>query len=246
MIIPADQFVSFEQVSRAMTFPEFSALAVKYPERMLVPELLSSQSSVRLAAYLWLREVRGCDHRFAVMLALQEAPRAMTDREYMEGRHNWVSDVSGDAGELMKIARRNAAAEGVAPPSDTAVYEPGLADYPLDPKAFVSGGRNELRRKCEARGLDCDGPVKVRAHRQKEVHAGRLGQDIVDNIVANKVRANPDLARKVSRRDLEADVRSEHQFTDKRLYGKLESNPGLAARPAVKVSTKKPKAKRNR
>jgi hypothetical protein len=241
MIVKADEFESFEQVSCAMTFPEFSTLAVKYMERLLVPEL--AMSSVRLSAYLWLREVRKCDHRFATMLALQSAPKAMTDREYLEGRHNWVKDVSGDPGELMKIARRNAAAEGVSPPSDTAVYEPGLAEYPLDPKAFVTGGRNELRRKCEQRGLDCDGPVKVKAHRQKEVKAGRLGADLISNIAAERIKTDPDLPRRMSPRELVEDIRATHEYTDKSLYGQVEGRTP-SAKTALKIPVKKPKAKR--
>jgi len=240
MIVPAHKFESFIQVSDAMTFPEFSALAQKYPERR-DPDI--SCCSVRMAAYFWLREVRGLDHRSAAMFACQLAPRAMTDREYLQNRHNWVGDLGGDANELLKVARRNAAAEGVRPPSDTAVYEPGLADYPLDPKAFVTGGRNELKRKCEQRGLDCDGPVKVRAHRQKEVKAGRLGNDIVTEIAAQRLREDPELSRKMSPRELVEDIRATHEFTDKNLYGQFDGR-APSTQAALKVPVKKPKAKR--
>lgn len=239
MIVAEGKVESFKQVAAAMTNGEISALIRRFPE---CDDNDVKKNVYTLCAYLWFRH-HGYEHRAAAMYACQSAPRGLTDREFWEGRHNWADDAGGRSPkQMIELAKKNAAAAGLPPPPDTAVYEPGLARGPMDPRAFVSS-RGELRRKCEAYGLDCEGIVKVKAHRgPKETKAGQLAPDLAAEIAHQRIAANPGLAR-IPRRELIADIQAAHGFTDQKRAG---HSTAPVSQSNLKIKAGQPQPKRRK
>lgn len=68
-------------------------------------------------------------------------------------------------------------------PSANDVYEPCLASYPGDPKAFISGGRGQIKRRQEEmrRGEPTDNKVP-------------LAENLVREKARTAIRQNPELA----------------------------------------------------
>ena len=113
-------------------------------------------------------KANGCNDRLADMLASRQAPGAMTDREFFEGRGTLADQFAGAEGQLAKVVAA-ARAQGYEPkPND--VYVPTLANSIGDPLAFVppTGGRNHVRRVCEQRQTSCEGAVTVQAPMYRE------------------------------------------------------------------------------
>ncbi len=103
----------------------------------------------------------GCSPQLAEMLALGRPPGCNTDREFLRGHANG-SQFSGRP-ELGDAYASVARAGGVDPKGK--VYLSGLAAFPGDPRAWVSG-RGEVKSLCEERGWNCDGLVKVKSPRE--------------------------------------------------------------------------------
>lgn len=146
--------------------------------------------------------------RFAEMLALRSPPKAMTDREFFEGRGTLDKQFEGNQEALDRVIKP-AMKRGYKPnPND--VYTPALAAYPGDPKAFVpaTGGRGHIEKVIRDRGWSIEGAVNVKGER-RPVKRKRLGDDLVKEEVCNMVRENPDL-RKVSKWDLAAEAIHKH------------------------------------
>lgn len=99
---------------------------------------------------------KGTSHNLAEMFALGQAPMANTDREFLEGRENGRQFEKNP--ELGDFYRREAEARGADVTGK--VYLSGLAAFPGDPRAWVSG-RGDVRRLCEDRGWGCEGSVSV-------------------------------------------------------------------------------------
>ncbi len=132
----------------------------------------------------------GTGHKLAEMFALQQPPMSNTDREFLEGRGGCYDQFQGSPqGEYY---RQVAESEGFNPQGK--VYLSGLANYPGDPRAWVSG-RGDVQRVCEERGFDCDGSVRVRAARHKDMAPAAEGvaPDLVDQHVAAALEADPGL-----------------------------------------------------
>jgi hypothetical protein len=101
--------------------------------------------------------------RFNEMVESGIPPQANTDREFLEGHCN--------GSQFQKRPQDGEAYKKVADQAGVSitgkVYKSSLARYPGDPEAWVSG-RGDVQRICEARGLGCDGSVKVQK-REKDV-----------------------------------------------------------------------------
>lgn len=98
------------------------------------------------------------------MLRLQSPPMSNTDREFLEGRCNGNQFESQPyVGDVYAGMAKDA---GVDPKGK--VYLSGLAAFPGDPRAWVSG-RGDAQRVCEDRGWTCDGSVKVKGQEQPDV-----------------------------------------------------------------------------
>lgn len=187
-------------------------LFTKYPEAERDSDLMARPNAIPL--YFGIRE-NGEDHRFAAMCACRMAPRAETDREYYEGRHTLDQQFSDNPRQIREMEDFH---QRIGfKPNRNSTYEPGLARFPFDPRAFITGGRTEIKRRCEQAGVACEGSVKVKGRQpENPTPAGKLAPDLVAQMIQQKVAANPDLAR-VPLRDLAADVQSQHGFSDANL-----------------------------
>jgi hypothetical protein len=96
--------------------------------------------------------------RFDEMVLSRTPPMSSTDREFLEGHCNGSQFEGQDY--IADRYRREALAAGVDPKGK--VYLGGLARYPGDPEAWVSG-RGDVKRVVESRGWGCEGSVNVKS-----------------------------------------------------------------------------------
>lgn len=144
--------------------------------------LLSTQ-----ALYIAMR-LDGTKHKLAEMLALQQAPRANTDREF------WMGHCNGNQFEGRELEgdyyRRIAEAHG----QDTTgkIYMGSLARYPADPQAWVSG-KGDVERLLDQNGWGAEGCVSRQVKKVAEAASCPLAADVlhreVDEIIARTVPA---------------------------------------------------------
>ena len=129
--------------------------------------------------------------RFHDMVAHRKGPFLMTDSVYCEGRCNgnqfeatpWVGD------HHLAVAK----SEGVDITGK--VYEPQMAEYPGDPKAWVTG-RGDIQRYCEEVGANCYGAVQARHHRTEPVKEEVVAPDLLEMHTDMRIEKNPELAHK--------------------------------------------------
>lgn len=111
---------------------------------------------------------------------------------------------------VVKAAKR----QGYTPKA-TDYYVPALAQKIGDPRAFLNHGnaRGAAKKYCEELGVEADGAIKVKGRApEKDPYENpkrRLAPKIVDRIMKNQIKNNPDLAR-VDKRDLAADIIHKH------------------------------------
>lgn len=135
----------------------------------------------------------GESHSIAEMLACQQAPGAMTDRELTMGVGTLDKQLSRDDKRFLEEdVRRNG-----NPPNPNSVYQPQLAERPFDRKAFVTGGA-DIRDRCEELGVGCEGFVNVkspgsRLERDPLEGSGKVAADLVQMISKQRVGRNPSL-----------------------------------------------------
>jgi len=130
----------------------------------------------------------GLSHNLAEMFALQSPPHtAGTDTVFLAGHCNGNQFEKNE--HIGNMYRAEAAAAGVDVKGK--VYLGGLAAYPGDPEAWVSG-TGDVRRVCEQRGWGCRGAVKVRSGEPVEpVPEIPLAPDIVDAEVGKVLERTP-------------------------------------------------------
>lgn len=121
----------------------------------------------------------GTGHKLSLMFALQKPPMSNTDREFLEGHCN--GNQFEGCPELGELYRREAAAVGVDVTGK--VYLSGLAEYPGDPRAWVSG-RADVEAVCQERGWGCKGAVNIKA---AELAEAPKSTPIADDIVEDRV-----------------------------------------------------------
>lgn len=141
------------------------------------------------AAYVAQR-LDGAAHRLAEMLATATPPGAMTDREFLYGHCNGNQfEATPEAGDAY---RRVAEANG----QDTTgkVYVSGLAEYPGDPRAWVSG-RGDVARVLDERGWGAEGAVSRPVTRVGEPMNCALAEDIIEDKLLDVIDAAGDDAR---------------------------------------------------
>ena len=145
----------------------------------------------------------GLSHNLAEMFALQAPPFGMTDNVFLEGHCN--GEQFAGTPDIGDMYGREARANGVNPKGK--VYLAGLARYPGDHEAWVSG-RGDVQRICETRGWGCRGAVNVKAAEAHEPPADvRIAPDIVDAQVANILDSVPESDRtRVDVQDLREQV----------------------------------------
>lgn len=132
----------------------------------------------------------GCSPRLAEMLACAQPPQAQTDREFLEGRCNGNDFEKMPA--LGDLYRRRAASAGVDVTGK--VYLPGLAEFPGDPEAWVSG-RGDVQDVCERKGLGCP-QLHIKPQVSEPAPEISVADDLVAEHAERRIEANPSLAER--------------------------------------------------
>jgi hypothetical protein len=144
----------------------------------------------------------GAPHTLAEMLALQSPPMSNTDREFLHGVHE-NDDVFASKPGLYEHFKKIADSQGVDITGKR--YVSGLARYPGDPRAFVSG-RGDVERICREEGWNCRGAVNVTSEvRSAPVQVG-VAEDIVQEKVLDTLESHPE-PEKVNLGELSHQVR---------------------------------------
>jgi hypothetical protein len=154
---------------------------VKYPTISNDPAIQAHYERSRAA---------GSSHKFAEMVALAQPPGISgTDSVFLEGHCN--GNQFANTPEVGEYYRSVAEAAGVS--TEGKVYKSGLANYPGDPKAWVSG-RGDVLRVVRERNWSCEGAV--RHDRVRGIYDGEpdvpLADDLVDAFVEEAVREHPE------------------------------------------------------
>lgn len=140
-------------------------------------------------AHYELCRAQGTSHTLAEMFALARGPALMTDSVFLAGRGGCYDQFEGSP-IMGDFYAREAKKLGV----DTTgkVYLKQLADFPGDPRAWVSG-RGDVKKLCEERGWGCEGGVKLKVAPATESpsQGGGLASDIVDRLVGEKLAMDP-------------------------------------------------------
>lgn len=150
----------------------------------------------------------GTSESLAELLALRQSPSLNTDTTFMANRGTLLQQLDGDHEALTEVMR--GASKSGFRPTDNHVYIEGLARYPGDPEAFITG-KGDVRNVCEKRGQACHGSVEVK-HREPEhdPHESKpLAGDIVQGEMQSRIAADPSLKRK---RDLKDQVIDDHSM----------------------------------
>lgn len=143
--------------------------------------VVSSNPHVQ-AAYMEMRR-NGESHNLAEMLAFRRAPDIRTDSTFLAG-----TPVDDDP--IVRRWRAEAEAEGVN--TTGAVYFSKIAEYPGDPKAFVRG-RGDIVRRCEElnRELRLDGRLVVPLRDEPPAPEPDIDPDSIADRLEHHFDANP-------------------------------------------------------
>ena len=133
----------------------------------------SSHTVKECTEYARMRRI-GESHRMAELLALRAFPATRTDSEFLKGTHEQFADTP-ELGDKYK-----AIAEAHGLNTNGLVYIRGLARFPGDPQAWISG-RGDVTRIAEERGWGVSGAVEVQ---RREVEPS-VDIDVADDIVAD-------------------------------------------------------------
>lgn len=150
--------------------------------------VVSSSRSVQ-AHYIAMR-LDGTAHGLAEMLALGAPPMANTDREFLEGHCNGNQfEKTPELGNYYaKVASRHG--QNVK----GKIYLSGLAEFPGDPRAWVSD-RNEVTKVLAERGWGAEGAVNRPVSKVAQPMNKAVADDIVEDAVDDLLEANPDARR---------------------------------------------------
>ncbi len=141
-----------------------------------------------MGAYVDMR-LAGESRKMAAMLALRQGPALRTDSEFRRGHTNG-SQFS--ACPWVGTHHRRAAERAGLDPTGR-IYLSGLARYPGDPAAWVSG-RGDIRRLVEDRGWGCSGAVNVPRREVEPMKDIPVSAEIVGQYAARLRRDNPSLS----------------------------------------------------
>lgn len=127
----------------------------------------------------------GCSHNLAEMFAVGKAPQSNSDKEFLQGKHRQFEDNPA----LGDYYKRQAESRGM----DTTgkVYLSGLASYPGDPRAWVSG-RGDVLKLCQERNWNCQGSVNYKAEQREPPPPIAVAPDLIDNEVRDIVDSCPE------------------------------------------------------
>jgi hypothetical protein len=142
----------------------------------------------------------GASETFADMLASRQPPGGMTDNVAVAGIGKLGDQFKGKRGEIQlnKIIA-SAKRHGYTPnPND--IYQPGLAQFAGDPKAFIPSGagyRSHIKKICEANDLACEGTVNVKRRQYRDAPKQiPLAEKLIRELTPKVLAKDPALARK--------------------------------------------------
>jgi hypothetical protein len=117
----------------------------------------------------------GEPHKAAEMFALHQTPALLTDAVFLQGHHSGNQFVGTP--ELGQFYKQTAEAEGQT--TEGKVYLHGLAAYPGDPRAWVTG-RGDAARVLKDRGWGAEGAVTTRvAQKAQPDEKYQVAEDLV-------------------------------------------------------------------
>ncbi len=144
------------------------------------------------------------------------APAIKTSATWLRGQKNLL-DHFGDTPEgrsqlnyRVSVAR----AHGYNPNMHD-VYDETVALFPGDPEGYIphDDPAGHMKRVCERRGVGCDSSLaKVKAPAPRPIEAAPLANDIVRDLAAEKISANPDLGRK-PKAEMAEMIRQDHSYS---------------------------------
>ena len=115
-------------------------------------------------------------------------PAAMTDAVFLENTANGRQ--FQDQPKIGDLYKKAATAAGVSTVGK--VYKASLAQFPMDPRAWVSG-RADVQRICEENGWGCSGAVTVK-RRQFDLAPVDLAESLVEDEAVRIAEARGALA----------------------------------------------------
>jgi hypothetical protein len=129
----------------------------------------------------------GQSHSIAEILATRSFPGVRTDATFLRGHVN--GSQFQDRPGLGDTYRAVAESEGLN--TTGKVYLSGLAAYPGDPRAWVTG-RGDVERVCRERGWACDGAVQVAASTYLDAKPEiSVAPDIIESEVERLLEIDP-------------------------------------------------------
>jgi hypothetical protein len=138
----------------------------------------------------------------AELLATRKTPGCRTDTAFLLGRHEGFGLKNPHQIKVLK-------ARGADP---NGVYIGGLARFPLDPQAVVSG-RSAIRNICKKQGWSCEGEVNVSKSTDNLDPGPGIGlaDDIVERKLKEEAAKDPSLVSTPKKRErAKQDIREKH------------------------------------
>lgn len=132
----------------------------------------------QLAAYREHQE--RCKSRLEEMLASGRTPRIKTSNTFIAmGKTGGAQFGDATREYYLRMARE----AGVG--TDGKVYDGRLAEYPADPRAWITS-TDDTRAIMEERGWGCDGDVKVEGRVPDKVPSPGLAPELVEDLVEQR------------------------------------------------------------
>lgn len=127
--------------------------------------------------------LEGVSPSLAEMFALQKAPGIQTDSTFFAGHCNGNQfEKTPQQGEYLKEVAAKAGVDVTGK-----VYMSSLAEFPSDPRAWVST-RGEIKQICEERGWSVSGGVNHKSSSYDEGPDPLEGVKVNPSLVDNKIR----------------------------------------------------------
>jgi hypothetical protein len=133
--------------------------------------------------------------RLAEMFATGKTPRVKSDATFLQGHVNG-NDFEDSAPGVADYYRKVAESHGQNTTGKK--YMHGLARFPGDPEAWVSG-RGDVERVCRERGWGCEGAVNVPLQQPEPAKPVAVAEDIVQAEVSKRIAEDPGLKADAAR-----------------------------------------------
>lgn len=148
--------------------------------------------------------------KFEDIVTSRKGPGLSTDSTFFSGAGTLDRQFGKDKGALKQVV--SGAKKAGYNPTGNELYQPCLARFPGDPRAFVSqaDGKAHIRKIVERDGTGCEGAVTVKArepeHEPTPKH--KLAPHIVQRHLRHKLK-NPENAKR-DRREMVEQIIHEH------------------------------------